>query len=151
MVGETGRFILVSCKPNNVHHNGVINYLVYCLHGLLGADTPHQCPDGMRGNKMAVALVVSRHRKIRPFREIRNPWAFHSRAFDLRAQLCHLAFNPRAKNLPWAGYWHLVLMRIMLIPLFCLNNGALDNSMKEETYCRSLVARPGSCPRRRQP
>ena len=63
MVGGTGRFILVSCKPNNVHRNGVINYLVYCLHGLLGADTPHQCPDGMRGNKMAVSLVVSRHRK----------------------------------------------------------------------------------------
>ena len=103
---------------------------------------------------MADAPAVSRGRKIRPFRAVRNPWALHSRVVDHRAQLCPWAFNPRgprARNLPRAGYWHLALIRIVLIPfnLHC-RLGSLDSFNEGRNLLRE-PGRPSSCLRRRQP
>ena len=89
----------------------LLTYLVHGLHGLPGADTPGQCPQGVRGNEMLVAPAILPRRKSRPRRTVRSPWAFHPRAFDLRTRLCPRVFNPRgprARNVPWAGQRHLV-------------------------------------------
>lgn len=69
-----------------------LTYLVNCLDGLLGADAPGQRPESVRGDHMTITPALLCRRVIRPRRAVRNPWAFHSRAFDLRA-----------RDLPWAG------------------------------------------------
>ena len=82
-----GGLLSVSSEPNS-YHNEMFNLLIPLPTRSARCWHPHQCPNGLRGIKMEGAAALPHGGNIRPRRAVRNPWAFHPRAFDLRARFC---------------------------------------------------------------